>query len=90
MLAESAGIAAAMGEHWAEVGVTGSAVWLAYVTQFPYHVRRRHVAKVRRVWVVIVDRTGHRVRWLCWQVTYFMPGRERRPWFYRDDDSEEE
>jgi len=83
MLAESAGVVGAVAEHWAEVGVTGSALYLGYVTQFPYHVRKRLHGHVRRVTVIVITRTRHHVRAVAWQITYILPGRVREPWWRR-------
>ena len=73
----------AVAEHWAEVGVTGSAAALTYVTAFPYHVRRRYHAHVRRVFVIVITRTKHHVRATIWQITYVLPGRVRQPLWKR-------
>lgn len=79
----SGSVAGSIAEHWAEVGVSGTAVALTYVTAFPYHVRKRYHARVRRVLVVVVTRTKHHVRATIWQVTYVLPGRVRQPLWRR-------
>jgi hypothetical protein len=83
MAAEGTTVVGAVVSHWAEVGVTGSALALTYVTAFPYHVRKRVHARVRRVTVVVVTRTRHHIRAVAWQVTYILPGRVRTPWWRR-------
>lgn len=83
-MAESTIVGAVVG-HWAEVGVTGSAAALTYVTAFPYHVRKRYHARVRRVLIIVVTRTKHHVRATVWQLTYVLPGRIRRPLWRRPD-----
>lgn len=65
-------------QHLLEGGVVSSTVWLAYVTQFPYHVRRRHTASVVRVFVLCRQRVNHHWRWVLWQVTIIIPAPLRR------------
>lgn len=70
-------------EHWPELAVTTSTVGLMYVTAMPYHVRRRHRERMRRVCVLVITRVGHRYRAVLWQITVIIPDRLRRPRWQR-------
>ena len=56
-----------------EAGVVVSTVGLAYVTAWPYHVRRRFHDRARagiyRAYVLC----RHHGQWILWQVTVIMP-----------------
>lgn len=59
--------------HMLEIGLLTSTAWLAYVTQFPYHVRRRHVTHVRNHAFRVCVLCHHHGKWLLWQVTVLLP-----------------
>ena len=60
-----------------EGAVVGTTSWLAYVTMYPYHVRRRHRDAVKRSARVVYVLCCHHGRWVVWRVVALVPGRLR-------------
>lgn len=58
-----------------EAMLIGSTAWLAYVTQTPYHVRRRYHARIRGHVVTIWGVCRHHGRYVLWTVTAYLPRR---------------
>lgn len=69
-----------------EAAVVVSTVGLTYVTAYPYAARRRHAQRVRYHVVTFYGVCRHHGRLILWQLTVFMPRRERSWWRRGKDD----